>query len=219
MASMIAPTAEEFEIYRRVKWYLEDEAIRRLHGYLSPDDSVYAEGDAEVVIGGPGGPFDDPVVKYEEGYYRAATELVEWAADRIEAAWTVYPILFVSRHALELSLKKLIVEVFDPVPESVGDQHNIKVLWDMLLKRLQEQCGYAVPLNAKLITKVVSQLTEIDAKSMSSRYATKKDFKTMSMTDPRRLSLRNLQAIVGKLYNELYNILHTIEEHRRYGTV
>ncbi len=169
MPGMIEPTAEEFEIYRRIKNYLEDKAAMHPYGYLLPNDSVYAQRDAEVVIGGSGGPLDDPVARYEEGYYEAATALGDWSADRIEAHWTVYPIVFVSRHALELSLKNFIDKIFDPVPKEVGDEHNIKVLWDMLLKRLQEQYGYAVPLNAELITKIMSQLTEIDPKSMSSR--------------------------------------------------
>lgn len=212
---MTKPSSEELEIYRRVKRYLENRRDTYSHGYLRPSDSVYAEGDADVVIGGSGGPLDDPIVKYEEGYYQAAEALVEWAAGRMEAAWTVYPILFVSRHALELSLKKLITEVFDPIPVEVGDEHNIRVLWGLLLNRLQEQHAYAVPRNAALITKIMSQLTEIDPKSMSSRYATKKNFKTVSITNVRHLSLRNLQAIMGRLYNELYNILHTIEEHRQ----
>jgi hypothetical protein len=217
MARMTEPTAQELEIYRRVKDYLEDAAVMRRYGYLLPGDSIYAQGAAEVVIGGKGGPLDDYAARYEEGYYQAATELVDWAADRIEAAWTVYPILFVSRHALELSLKKLIIEVFRPVPETVADEHNIKVLWDMLLQRLEQQYRYAVPRNATLITKVMAQLTEIDPQSMNSRYATKKDFHTVSIANPRLLSLRNLQAIIAKLYNELYNIFYTIEQQRQYG--
>jgi hypothetical protein len=44
MARMIEPPAEEFEIYRRVKSCLEEEADMRPHGYLLPGDSVYAQG-------------------------------------------------------------------------------------------------------------------------------------------------------------------------------
>jgi hypothetical protein len=88
----------------------------------------------------------------------------------------------------------------------------------MLLSQLQADYSYAVPKNVESITKVMSQLTEIDPKSMHSRYATKKDFETILIVDPQRLSLRNIQAIVQKLYNELYNILHTIEERRLYGS-
>jgi|SRR5579871_638504 len=216
---MVEPTAEELEVYRRVKGYLDERVGLCPYGYLGPADSVYACGEAEVVIGGPAGPLDDPVAKYEEGYYEASMELVESAAGRIHAEWTVFPIIFVSRHALELSLKKLLVEVVNPVPEDVGKEHNIGVLWELLLTRLQERYPCAVPQNAALITKIISQLTEIDPESMNSRYATKKDFKTLSIATARSLSLRNLQAIVGKLYNEFYNILHALEEYRSaFGT-
>ncbi|MDX2181814.1 MAG: hypothetical protein SFV18_19630 [Bryobacteraceae bacterium] len=210
---MKVPTAKEFEIYRRVKNYVDDKAALRRYGYLSPGDSVFARGDAEVVIGGPDEVFDD-VVKYEEGYYQAARELFEWASDRIEKAWTVYPILFVSRHAVELSLKKLIVNVFDPPPKKVSNEHDLKALWEMLLNRLKEQYSFAVPRNADLITKIISELTEIDPKSMTSRYATEKDFKAASIANKKYLSLRNMQAIVAKLYNELYSIAHILDEHR-----
>jgi len=211
---MTGPTVEEFVIYGRVKVYLDEQAELRPYGYLSPGDSVRAEGEACVTIGGSEDSLDYRRVKYEEGYYRAATVLIEWAADRAEAAWIVYPILFVARHALELTLKKLIVEILSPVPENVGSEHNISELWRMLLNHIQEHHGYAVPRNAGRITKVVEQLTEIDPKSMSSRYAMDKNFRAMSITNPRGLSLRNLQAILNKLYDELHNILHTIEEHR-----
>ena len=60
----------------------------------------------------------------------------------------------------------------------------------------------------------MSQLTEFDPRSMSSRHATEKDFKSGSIANVRRLSRRNRRRSLGKLYNELYNIMYTLEEYR-----
>ena len=55
--------------------------------------------------------------------------------------------------------------------------------------------------------RILAQFNTVDPESMETRYGLRKDLSTPSLSNRREISLRNLQSIMGKMYNELNQLL------------
>jgi len=200
--SMNKPSSEELQTYERVKEWLEDRAAMRFYAALQSNDDLFPSTDAGVRIG-PLSSLDNSWTRYEEGYYDAAKALVERFDGTLESTWVVYPILFLYRHYLELMLKSLIFEACasfegEKRPKEMADQHNLVVLWDMLVDivtchRRQRMLG-----NSADIRRILAQFTHHDPKSMETRYGLKKDLETPTLQGLENVNLDNVEQIMGK---------------------
>lgn len=107
-----------------------------------------------------------------EGYRKSADALVDQALDDWrEAAYLIYPILFLYRHALELNLKYIINVYGHHVGVApIWNSHDFNVLWPRFLEVL-EGFGTDDPDRAdQIVGGVVAQFGNVDPGSFSHRY-------------------------------------------------
>lgn len=208
---MNQPSPEEFNTYEQVREWLEDRAAMRTYDALQSGDDLFPPTATGVRIG-PLSFLDNTWTRYEEGYYDAAKALVERYDSKFESTWVVYPILFLYRHYLELMVKSLIFEACasfegERRPKQLADEHNLVVLWDRLVEivtrhRRQRMLGNSVDLR-----RILAQFTQDDPRSMETRYGLKKDLESPTLQRLENVDLRNVEEVVGKMYNELNSVM------------
>ena len=148
---------------------------------------------------------------YADGYRRAAELLVKQAKTYRDRNTLIYPIVFLYRQYLELSLKDFItqgnrVEVRNPRPM----HHRLNALWDICCRIARER---GLPISKgrlRIIKQHVDEFERFDPTSEAFRYpVTTKN--TPSIPDHgRRLSLRGLAAAMrgfSKAFRELSSLL------------
>ncbi|EGR0291316.1 hypothetical protein FMH10_15725 [Vibrio parahaemolyticus] len=122
---------------------------------------------------------------YNEGYKTAARELTVNYCDRLtnEKDTLVFPIVFLYRQYLELTLKDIIRELDRKLGYNRNDkilsQHKLLPLWDTAIKQydaLIKRDNITLVFTPKLTKerKIVNQFNQIDGDSFSFRYATDK---------------------------------------------
>lgn len=134
----------------------------------------------EAVLGGLG--YDDRLIA--DGFLTAAQALTKsLRADSLHPHLLVYPLVFCSRHYLELMLKHLlrILRSFAPVNEEhVGtalSQHGIKALFDLILEASRSigDSSFAESDDAKILVARIDEFHSKDASSFAFRYTRTKD--------------------------------------------
>ena len=121
---------------------------------------------------------------YRQGYRRAGRILTEYASERREVDFLVYPICHAYRHYVELSLKGLIAHGCRVVGREMSESelklcttsHNLRALWDafkIVEEEVSEGTGSETPPLEQLegIDAYIDQLHAVDAASFSFRYA------------------------------------------------
>jgi len=128
----------------------------------------------------------DPADAYALGYRMAANILAEHVREQGREAILFYPVVFLYRHHVELILKNLIFAFSEPAVRRVTKSeelsekerdylkktHSLQELWTRLRPMVQRLGGVVSAEEIKGINFYVQQLTEIDPKSESFRYAT-----------------------------------------------
>lgn len=159
----------------------------------------------------------DPKNGYMEGYRRAAHVLVDHVADRgHDRDVLVYPIIFLYRHHIELTLKSIILQLpyllDKPLIETekrlAMQSHKLDELWQLLKPKLEAVCetvGWDKLQKTDIegIDCYIRQLTTYDPNSFSFRYAysTKGD---PSLPDKLRgINLRHFAEMMERLANFL----------------
>jgi len=208
---MTKPSSEDFQTYESVKEWLEERAAMRCYAALQSNDDLFPSTDAGVRIE-PLSSLDNSWTRYEEGYYDAAKALVERYSGKFESAWVVYPILFLYRHYLELMLKSLIFEACasfegESRPKEIADQHNLIVLWDMLVDIVTRHRRQRMLGNSADKRRVLAQFTQHDPRSVETRYGLKKDLETPTLQGLENVEVEHVEQIMGKMYNPLNNIM------------
>jgi hypothetical protein len=111
---------------------------------------------------------------YVYGYKKSADILVKKIKKTAsEQDYLVYPIIFLYRHHIELLLKNLIQLGIEFYEESndVPKHHRIKDLWNTVKGYHREFTNSKNAKNIQFIDKIMDELCEIDADSMSFRYS------------------------------------------------
>jgi hypothetical protein len=209
--SMNNPSSEDFHTYERVKNWLEERAAMHFYPPLQNEDDLFPSAATGVRIG-PLSSLDNSWTRYEEGYYDVANALVERYSGKFESAWVVYPILFLYRHYLELMLKSLVFEACasfegESRPKEIADQHNLVVLWDILVDIVSRHRRQRMLGNSVDIRRILAQFTQHDPKSMETRYGLKKDLATPTLQSLENVDIEHVEQIMGKMYNALNEIM------------
>lgn len=123
---------------------------------------------------------------YNEGYKVAARELTADFSDRLvhEKDALVFPIIFLYRQYIELTLKDLIRELDNKLSYTRDDkiltQHKLLPLWDAAIKQYnlfltEENITLIFTSKSNKERIIVNQFNQIDEDSFSFRYASDKN--------------------------------------------
>lgn len=152
---------------------------------------------------------------YREGYRRTGRILTEYAAERGEVDFLVYPICHAYRHYVELSLKRLMLvacrlldrEMTDKERKIQTGSHNLQILWEtfkLINKEVDDETGIepAPPEQMEGIESYIGQIHAIDEGSFSFRYALTKSG-AVNLEGVDRINLAQFSECMEALCNYL----------------
>lgn len=135
------------------------------------------------------------------GYKDAGDLLVkEVEVNRAHQDSLVYPILFLYRQYLELSIKDIIRKgrKLQYETESIPKDHRLDGLWKICSQLLAEIAPGDSEDAIKEIGRLLTEFCTIDPKSEAFRYPEKQDG-SPAMPEIRHINLRNVREIIGKI--------------------
>ena len=157
---------------------------------------------------------------YNEGYIKAARELSsDFQRRRVEEKDSlVFPIIFLYRQYIELTLKDLIRDLDSRIghnrTDKILDRHELLPLWDVAIKQYNEfvaanNIALVFTSKIKREREIINQFNKIDAGSFSFKYATDKAGKE-SLQDIKFISINNFKEQIELIVNYLENMIETI---------
>ncbi|MEZ9595496.1 hypothetical protein AB4298_12740 [Shewanella sp. 10N.261.52.F9] len=157
---------------------------------------------------------------YNEGYKSAARELTNDYANRPvnEKDTLVFPIVFLYRQYIELTLKDLIRELDKKLSYTRADktlaQHKLLPLWDAAIKQYDsfiqaEKISLVFTSTPNKERLIVNQFNQIDEDSFSFRYASdKKGNETLE--DLEYISVNNFKNQIELVVTYIENMIKTL---------
>lgn len=157
---------------------------------------------------------------YNEGYKMAARELASDYAKKSTSQKDalVFPIIFLYRQYLELTLKDLIRELDRKLGYEreckILENHKLLPLWDAAIMQYetfikQEIISLVFTSSPSKVRTIVNQFNQIDEDSFSFRYATnKKGQQTLNCVD--HISVNNFKNQVEQVVSYLENMTETL---------
>jgi hypothetical protein len=167
-------------------------------------DSLFSgSGDwnAEAVLG----VFDgNGLYEYATAYKDAADALVEGVlSHRLVADSTVYPVLYLYRHYVELILKGInhIGEQLHKTPNQSLEGHRIDDLWQTVRPQLEQAFPEAAKAVTDAVEKCIREWAEIDGSGEAFRYAGKRQSQGggQTLTRGRQVNLAHLREVMNGL--------------------
>ncbi|MEN8280094.1 hypothetical protein [Acinetobacter gerneri] len=158
---------------------------------------------------------------YEYGYLRAAQILsINYENHHtIDKDSLIFPIIFLYRQHIELSLKSIIRNLYIKLQVKKHDQllgkHKLLLLWDKTIELYSEYVNKKKPTllftnqNFKEERKIISEFNLIDEDSFSFRYSTDKKGNEL-LNDISYISLNNFQLKISIVIKTIENIFNTI---------
>lgn len=159
---------------------------------------------------------------YSEGYKIAARELTQDYGNRLttEKDTLAFPIIFLYRQYIELTLKDLIRELDNELGHTRDDKiltfHKLLPLWDeaiQLYEKFIKSNGITLIFTSGLKSEksrlIVNQFNEIDENSFSFRYATDKEG-NKNLEELNYISVDNFKFQVELVVTYIENMIETI---------
>jgi hypothetical protein len=146
-------------------------------------------------------PYSDMTFAYIEGYKRAADKLVNEAGSDID--WIVYPIVFLYRHHIEISLKATIA-TGNELLETLNSTHRLTVLWAELKRIVKEIWEEEFPeKDFEFIDSMIQEFEKYDENSDSFRYSKDKKGNKNKYHNLLHINIRHLRDMVQKFHEIL----------------
>jgi hypothetical protein len=148
---------------------------------------------------------------YLKGYEEAADILFEQAQSRLAedpetpldvANWLVYPIYFLYRHAIELSLKQMRDEHVAASVSASRNDHDLLQLWRGVKDWVEGMGGDELRAETKAFERLVEQIQRADPRGDAGRYNLHIN-RTETFKDLRPIDLPNLRNTMKKMVNFL----------------
>lgn len=140
-------------------------------------------------------------------YKEAADALVDVSAsDRFKRDTLIYPIVFLYRHYLELSLKEIIwygCRLTDQPRGGRRFHHRLDKLWEECVPLVLEIWPNTEQAQMRVVESCIAEFMRLDPASFAFRYPTAKDGSPSLPLDLRFINLKNLYEVMQKLANYL----------------
>jgi hypothetical protein len=161
---------------------------------------------------------------YINGYYEGAVALIEAALDKKPQDLMIYPILYLTRHMVELHLKSIIRDIYElhmsmfnfgevkEAPAQLNDEkltttHKLDVLFNMMNEALSKVT------NQKIDQKIKSAILDIhnsDPDGQTYRYSVKRDG-SKSLPDSKLCDLKNFGSVLRDVHFYLLGVAMWVE--------
>lgn len=176
---------------------------------------------------------DDAFYGLREGYLNSANNLVDIALDKgsqgdIKTLDTfIFPIIFLYRHSIELSLKNIYHRFYGQIPDG---RHDLLVLWDNIYKKvlvkLEDQSFLEMVKKYKTtfvkfnfngismneIRLMIKEINDIDLQADKFRYLMDKDAE-LYFINSKFIDYPNLKESMNYLYEVLDYINFVVDEY------
>lgn len=139
---------------------------------------------------------------YSEGYWRAADLLVQHSLENQSCQdFLVYPVVFLYRQALEVTLKHLLHIGNQLLNRSsaIPMQHQLLPLWQRCRTILEEIWPEGAKGDLDAVESILREFDARDPRSTTFRYPVQKDG-SVSLPDSERIDLRNLSEVANRTY-------------------
>lgn len=138
---------------------------------------------------------------YMTGYDRAAELLaLHVQTENRDQDVLIYPIVFLSRHYLELRLKRTLLDAQDllDLPQRMPTHHNLASIWDEVRPLVLEIFAGDDPTDLAQLDTVIRELGSLDRASFAFRYPTDKSGAHSLPEDLRRVNIRRFAETFRK---------------------
>ena len=149
---------------------------------------------------------------YADGYRKAASALVEQCETFYDRNALIYPIAFLYRQYIELTLKGFILDGNEVVVKahSLPKSHNLNDLWSLCKKIVHERDLPVQKAEVAAIEKGIHEFSEFDPTSEAFRYPVNKRGAPSLPPAIKALSIRRLAAAMDKLAECLRKLEHLL---------
>jgi len=148
---------------------------------------------------------------YMDGYKWAADVLFRHVednpADRDDGSmdstnWLIYPIYFLYRHAIELSLKQMREGLPAKPDGDIRYDHNLHHLWNEVKDWVQQIAGNRLRAESEEFEKLIEEINRADSQGDAGRYELHRNG-AETFKDHRPIDLPNLRETLNKMLNFL----------------
>lgn len=152
---------------------------------------------------------------YIEGYKNAADSLIDSAIINKDISFSntvVFPIIFLYRQFIELSLKQIYI-VFckgerELKQKNINNKHDLLAIWDLIEADLYIDSDNEI---IKIVKKYIVQYHNFDKKAEKFRYPIDKNF-NKSIESEGKINLPNLKKRMQELKNFFYGNYDVLDE-------
>jgi hypothetical protein len=155
---------------------------------------------------------------YVEGYKRAADLLVQHVGDtQRDQDFLVYPIVFLYRQAVEVSLKHLIWvgNQLQNKPPEVPKHHRLVPLWGVCRPIIEEVWPRGPKQDLDAVAEVLDQFEARDPVSTVFRYPITKEGR-VSLSSRERIDIRNFAEVANRILSLLDGCASGFSEYLQY---
>lgn len=185
---------------------------------FAPDEQLFRErADAWRDVALVGGP-TSRAFPYAIGFKEAADRLVDAVLASRMQDLTLFPILYLYRHAIELALKDLVYEDqrYDGLTPVVLITHKLSVLWPRARQVMERIFPEGDTTELDTIGRLIDELDAADPDGSSFRYDVDATGYVRELPDElRRVDILNVKAVCGKIFVRLSGTADMISEARR----
>ena len=138
---------------------------------------------------------------YADGYKRAADLLVQHLETTYDVNTVVYPVLFLYRQYIELSLKDIIRDgrYLNHQRRQAPAVHELRSLWNEARAIIKKHLADIPTRDLERIESLIREFSELDPTSEAFRYPAKKDGEPSFPYDSPAVNLKRVADVMGEL--------------------
>ena len=152
--------------------------------------------------------------EYMLGYLQGAKTLIDQGLTDNTFDLTVYPILFLCRQFIELSLKEILFfgQKLSDEPFNIPNSHKLNSLWEKARDVLENELPHDDRKTLDAVENMIMELHEIDSSSVSFRYPLDTNGRPSLPEDLHYIDMEQLQLGMESLGNFFSGVTDALDE-------